>query len=197
MGIDIFGSFEIRPGSNEEWRRVLSLDELDMPRDYDVFGCLFGVHNTAGFIPIAGDRGVPADASPRTREEFGPGRAQGDTWISAADLRGVDWDEKATTVDERIHRFALNYSNEWVYDGKAMHDPALLEQAVGDTTLQSRPWPEGTEWRAGDHLYRVVRMTRRQAAPVGSPWATLLDTVEQLGRTCGADNARLVVGFES
>lgn len=37
----------------------MGIDQLYDARDYDSFGCLFGVTNFAGFEPVAAERGLP------------------------------------------------------------------------------------------------------------------------------------------
>ena len=44
----------------------MNLDQLYDTRDYDSFGCLFGVMNFAGFEPVAAERGLPEDVAPQT-----------------------------------------------------------------------------------------------------------------------------------
>jgi hypothetical protein len=60
MGIDIHGWVE--KNSDEEWFAVMNVERI-LVRNYDIFGCLFGVMNYASFVPIAQERGVPTNAS--------------------------------------------------------------------------------------------------------------------------------------
>ncbi len=61
MGIDIHGFIEVRPWaswpdlpSEVPWEAAARLDCLNITRDYDAFGCLFGVMNFAGFLSNSG-----------------------------------------------------------------------------------------------------------------------------------------------
>ena len=62
MGCDIHGYVEIRPYPDigGRWNAVVDAGML-LPRDYDMFGCLFGVRNLATFEPLFPFRGLPED----------------------------------------------------------------------------------------------------------------------------------------
>jgi hypothetical protein len=71
VGVDISGVVEVRPWAAEpdlssevEWEAAISLDYLNISRDYDAFGCLFGVMNYAGFRPVAPARGLTGRRQP-------------------------------------------------------------------------------------------------------------------------------------
>jgi hypothetical protein len=72
VGTDISGAIESRPicsyppqyASGKGWEFAMSLDQIHDARDYDSFGCLFGVTNFAGFEPVAAERGLPGDVAP-------------------------------------------------------------------------------------------------------------------------------------
>ena len=72
MGIDISGAVECRPGfgflpdPDVAWEYAIDLAQLTCSRNYDAFGCLFGVANYAG-----GRRPVPG-RPPRTRPTLSP-----------------------------------------------------------------------------------------------------------------------------
>ncbi|SDT81697.1 hypothetical protein SAMN05216371_6776 [Streptomyces sp. TLI_053] len=73
MGTDITGYLEYRaPQDDQEPVRHASHDlhSLGVGRDYDAFGCLFGVRNYANFRPLAAGRGLPADASAGVSARF-------------------------------------------------------------------------------------------------------------------------------
>lgn len=60
MGTDISGFLEYRaPQDDQEplWYSAHGLSSLnDNVRNYDAFGCLFGVRNYANFLPLAAGR---------------------------------------------------------------------------------------------------------------------------------------------
>lgn len=116
MGTDISGFVECRAWRADEgerdlvWRAAADLFLLNDTRNYDAFGCLFGVRNFANFRPLAAERGRPVDASEEVRAELDrlapwPDQAYGTTWITWAELEAVDWDEPAERPDSRIHQY--------------------------------------------------------------------------------------------
>lgn len=116
MGTEISGFVECRASHLHEegrvsaWRVAIDLFLLNITRNYDAFGCLFGVRNYADFRPLAADRGLPADASETVRAELDklaqwPEQAYGTTWITWAELKAVDWDEPAEKTDSRLHEY--------------------------------------------------------------------------------------------
>ncbi|MFE1318390.1 hypothetical protein [Kitasatospora phosalacinea] len=198
MGTDISGFVECRAryGSGA-WQAAIDLELLLDSRDYDAFGCLFGVRNYANFRPLAAGRGLPADASAAVltaRDEF-PLHSD-TTWIGWDELAAVDWDEPAEDTDSRLHQFRqTEHGPRFV--GKAGWS-ARFAEALGLTPpAPGEPlptWPEGTEWQIGDTRYRAVRLTRREA--VGPRWQPLLALMSTLGELHGAENVRLVVWFD-
>jgi hypothetical protein len=185
MGCDIHGFVECRVtyGTLDEedtgWHAAIDLDLLYGGRDYDAFGCLFGVRNYAGFRPLAGERGLPDDVSAQTQnayEEWSPD-GHSPSWISWAELARVDWNEPADAVDERVHEYRLTPGQGWVLAGKSFRDG------------QRRP--EGS-----DRLCRVVRMVRRDAVPEDGEWAPVWTIMRALADIHGSENVRLVVWFD-
>ncbi|WP_370417003.1 hypothetical protein AB8O64_00090 [Streptomyces sp. QH1-20] len=191
MGTDIHGFVECRAtfGTLDEedaaWHAAISLDLLYGGRDYDAFGCLFGVRNYAGFRPIAEGRGLPGDVSAQTRDAYETWEpdCHSSSWASWAELDQVDWDESADTVDERVHQYTFTPDHGRVLTGKSFQD------------IQSRP--ERAEWTQGDVLYRVVRMIRRDAIAETSEWTPVWMAMQALADVHGSENVRLVVWFDN
>ncbi|MFD5466730.1 hypothetical protein ACFWIQ_28455 [Kitasatospora sp. NPDC127059] len=191
MGADIHGFVECRAtyGTLDEdkarWHAAIDLDLLYGGRSYDAFGCLFGVRNHAGFRPVAGDRGIPADVSPQTRqayEEWAPD-GHSPSWISWAELAKVDWDEPADAVDDRVHEYTRTLDRGWVRTGKSFRG--------------SHGRSEGAEWIEDGRLLRVVRMVRRDAVPEDGEWAPVWKAMSALADAHGGENVRLVVWFDN
>ncbi|MBC6456591.1 hypothetical protein [Actinomadura sp. HBU206391] len=88
-----------------------------------------------------------------------------------AEVARVDWDEPAEEVDERVHEFALKPGRGWVLVGKSFRDRG--GRSGGD------------EWRVGDELYRVVRMTQRDAVPEHGEWAPVWTVMRALAGVHG------------
>ncbi|SEO15374.1 hypothetical protein [Actinacidiphila rubida] len=211
MGTDISGFVECRAwrfheeeGEATTWHGVIDLFFLNTTRDYDAFGCLFGVRNYAGFRPLAADRGMPADASEAVRAELAtlarwPDQMYGVTWITWAEVKRIDWDEPAETTDRRPHRYQRTPEG-LRYLGKGAWDPVQAKVlAPSNATRDARDAgdgrPDGTEWTVGDTVYRAQRLRRRDAVEIGGTWQPVWTTMETLAALHGDDNVRLVVWF--
>lgn len=208
MGTDIHGFVECAHELGDEpWVAAIDIDLLYGGRDYDAFGCLFGVRNYAGFRPPAERRGLPDDVSSGVRGEFAgwAGDGHSPTWISWAELKRIDWSEPAERVDARIHEYRRTRDG-WVMTGKCAWSGRVAE-VIGLSmrrepgrlvTYRSHDWPEGTEWPDGDDLrYRVGRMTRREAVPIDGEWQPLWTVMEALAALHGDENVRLTVWFDN
>ncbi|MGW0784320.1 hypothetical protein [Streptomyces sp. NPDC002913] len=204
MGTDISGFVEYRaPQGDEEqtWHTAHDLDSLYEGRDYDAFGCLFGVRNYANFRPVAADRGLPTDASTtvsarfaQLTEWYGEDGLHSTTWITWAEVRTVDWDEPGEKPDSRLHQYRQT-SNGLRMTGKSSWSAAFAE-AVGLARGEEREWPEGSEWLIGDTLYRSVTIRRRDAVTETGEWQPVWAAMKTLGALHGDDNVRLVVWFD-
>ncbi|MFE5912270.1 hypothetical protein ACFQ6B_24745 [Streptomyces wedmorensis] len=205
MGTDMSGFVEYRaaPGGREAaWSTAHDLSSLNDTRNYDAFGCLFGVRNYANFRPLAANRGLPADASAtvtarftQLTEWYGEDGSHGTTWITWAEVKAVDWDEPAEKTDSRLHKYRQTPDGLRM-TGKASWSPAFAE-AVGLETGEHRNWPEGSQWLVGDTLYRAVTIRRRHAVTETGEWQPVWKAMEALAAQHGDDNVRLVVWFDS
>ncbi|MFI2910394.1 hypothetical protein ACG2OD_19380 [Streptomyces sp. PDY-4] len=208
MGTDISGFVECRArhlheeGQGPVWRAAVDLFLLNTTRNYDAFGCLFGVRNYANFRPLAADRGLPADASETVRAELGrlaewPDQAYGTTWITWAELKEVDWGEPAEKADSRLHQYRRTPDGLRL-TGKSAWSPRLAEAVglPGPVPGEAREWPEGSEWLIGDTLYRSERLRRRDAVPETGEWKPVWTVMEALASQHGDDHVRLVVWFD-
>ncbi|MFF1921758.1 hypothetical protein ACFVW8_14430 [Streptomyces sp. NPDC058221] len=209
MGADIHGFVECRSrwtDPEDVWSGAVDLELLYLGRDYDAFGCLFGVRNHAGFAPLAAERGLPELLSDAARTEFEAwdDTAHSPSWIGWDELKSVDWDEPAETTDRRIHEYEA-VDGSWVLVSKAVWsarfaaaarlpvDPAAgVAGGYGEET-----WPEGTEWRDAERLYRVERMLRRDAVPAEGEWKPVWSVMEALAAVHGDENVRLTVWFDN
>ncbi|MFK4155102.1 hypothetical protein ACI2LV_24330 [Streptomyces fungicidicus] len=208
MGTDISGFVECRArhlheeGQGPVWRAAVDLFLLNTTRNYDAFGCLFGVRNYANFRPLAAGRGLPADASETVRAELGrlsewPDQAYGTTWITWAELKAVDWGEPAEKADSRLHQYRRTPDGLRL-TGKSAWSPRLAEAVglPGPVPGEAREWPEGSEWLIGDTLYRSERLRRRDAVPETGEWKPVWTVMEALASQHGDDHVRLVVWFD-
>jgi hypothetical protein len=58
-------------------------------KNYDLFACLFGVTNFAGFRPLFPGRGLPEDCGDALKQKFesAPGVYFGASWVSYEELK--------------------------------------------------------------------------------------------------------------
>ncbi|MFB7239342.1 hypothetical protein ACFCXK_31760 [Streptomyces sp. NPDC056269] len=205
MGTDISGFLEYRaPQDDQEpiWYSAHGLSSLnDNVRNYDAFGCLFGVRNYANFRPLAAGRGFPADASAtvsarfaQLTEWYGEDGFHSTTWITWAEVKAVDWNEPAEKPDSRLHQYRQTSSGLRM-TGKSSWSRAFAE-AVGLEAGEVREWPEGSERLVGDTLYRSATIHRRDAVTETGEWQPVWEAMRELAELHGDDNVRLIVWFD-
>ncbi|MFI7706599.1 hypothetical protein [Nonomuraea sp. NPDC049480] len=208
MGTSIHGFVECRTWTRgldideRAWCAAISLSMLGVTRDYDAFDCLFGVRSSGNWRPIAADRGLPLDASETARAELAEwGEAAfGVTWLSWDEVTAIDWDEPALhPTDIAQYRKLPDRTLELVYRSVWSRRFARVS---GVDTLTVDPeqipvlWDEGTEWRAGDTVFRVERATRRHLVPPDGLWHAVWTVMRALAHVHGDEAVRLVAWFE-
>lgn len=202
MGTDISGAIECRAWAkynpDAPWGYGIDLDLVYTGRNYDAFGCLFGVRNYAGFRPIAASRGLPEDAADETRRLAARWEFHGATWVAWPELAAVDWAEPAEHPDARLHQYEQDSTGEWRYVTKSSWSPALAAElgvSIDEGMSGTRWWPEGMEWKLGDRLYRSERLTRGDAVRIDGDWKAAWAIMTALGECHGDENVRLIVWF--
>ncbi|MFE0631337.1 hypothetical protein ACFW3D_30820 [Streptomyces sp. NPDC058864] len=204
MGKDIRGFVECHRDyrDHEEdsfWHATIALDHLKVPRNYDAFGCLFGVCDNEQFLPIAPLRGLPVDASNRVRagQEATAGRSAG--WVSWAEIKRVDWDEESARPDDRIHEYFREPQGDWQFAQRHVSAPRRFIDLCGQPAhIAARPgehFPAGSQWVDGDRMFRVDRLRRRDAVP-DDEWGPVWTVMRTLADLHGDDDVRLVVWFD-
>lgn len=208
MGADIHGFIECRSRwaePEDAWSAAVDLDLLYLGRNYDAFGCLFGVRNHAAFAPLAAERGLPELISDAARADFDDwgSSAHSASWIGWNELRRVDWDEPGETTDQRIHEYEA-VDGTWVLVSKAAWSARFAKAAglplhppTGTVGYGRTDWPEGREWRDDGRLYRLERMTRREAVPSEGEWKPVWSVMEALAAVHGDESVRLTVWFDN
>ncbi|HEY7094728.1 MAG TPA: hypothetical protein VH393_16210 [Ktedonobacterales bacterium] len=95
MGVDIDGWIEVNFGFNGHgyWEGFAQIKHL-ADRNYGLFGGFFGVRNADEFIPLAANRGIPADASADVNIHQEPLNCNS-SWILWSEIEQVDWQERA------------------------------------------------------------------------------------------------------
>ncbi|MEV0396411.1 hypothetical protein [Polymorphospora rubra] len=197
MGTDIAGGVEIRPnGPGSPWL-LTDAGVDDLLRNYDAFGLLFGVRNYAGFEPVSPGRGLPADASTELLALRLSDYEHDHTWVAWTELARIDWTAQAPRVDDRIHEYELT-SDGPIIVGKAGHHGRAWRAVAGeDADPRGSSYPEGTQWRAADRMWRVERLCQGDVLRGDPLLRALLDTMRDLAERHGDDNVRLVVWFDS
>ncbi len=206
MGTDIGGHIECRLRDRASrardpefvWRAAIDLDLLYEGRDYDAFGCLFGVRNYANFRPIAGGRGFPKDVSTQVLTRAGKWDSHDPTWVTWAEIAAVNWDEMAPSADQRVHCYRRGPDGSLTYDHKSGWSPKLAAATgytLDDITSGLIVFREGQEWADGDLVFRAERMSRRDAVPPDGAWWRVWMTMETLADMHGSGNVRLIVWF--
>ncbi|MFD9501161.1 hypothetical protein [Streptomyces sp. NPDC060035] len=212
MGTDIHGFIEVKnnhidmsePDDDDpflRWHPAGALDHLYNGRCYYAFDCLFGVRGGC-FEPLAAGRGFPEDASRAATRAF---REEGldahsPSWISWAELEAAAWDEPAALqVNPQAFEYRRGSDGDWVCCGWGTSCERLAE--LTGTSLQTVAragdrWPEGTEWVDGERLFRISRLSRRQAVR-DEDWGDLWAVMRTLAKRHGPDHVRLVVWFDN
>jgi hypothetical protein len=194
MGTDIHGWVEAKLPFYEEggWQQVIGLFWLYDVRDYDAFGCFFGVRNYAQFRPIAPERGLPADVSLEVKQDAARwgNEAFGHTWIIWDEITQIDWDEESEHVDQRVHEYRRNQQGELVFTSKAWWSREFAERVGYEQCVEDQE----QAWDLGEVVYRRVRMKRKE---IKADWEVLFHFLQTLAARYGDDHVRLVVWFDS
>ena len=185
MGVNIRGWIEFRDAALDEslgevdWHGVVDVGHF-LPRNTNVFGCLFGIKNPSHFVPIAANRDVPADASEQVKADT---REQdwcfGHTWISWRELTQIDWDE--SVINAFVRRYKKDENGEWKSDGGFIPGPPF-------------EYIEGASWQEGDTWNVIERISRADA--VEGTFDLTFDLMKRLAQDYGAEFVRLVVWFD-
>jgi hypothetical protein len=100
MGADISMFAEVR-GEDKQWRPVdvetglPELKEIEIDRNYALFGALAGVRRPQGCVTIPTPRGLPVNASWQVREEAGfDGHSY--SYLYLRELIAYDWGTQIT-----------------------------------------------------------------------------------------------------
>ncbi|MGW4814362.1 hypothetical protein ACWEPB_22325 [Kitasatospora cineracea] len=209
MSTDIYGCIEIRdPAADEDWfewepwQRCMDLDPLCRDNDYAAFALLFGVRNYRGWEPLAGHRGLPADASAATRAEYEELRhlepaVHGLTWVSWAELARVD----LTAVPAGLNGVVLvqeqgGSPGRWYWVGEEWGSEELLQRMgprVGGRSPAELPFGA---WTVGTTEVTYRRYTVGDAIGPGTDWEHVFAVMAALAGRFGADGVRLVVYFD-
>ena len=185
MGTDIHGWVEVKRNEKYGWEAIIFISDF-IHRNYDMFGCLFGVRNYAGFRPIAPDRGLPNDISwyvEKDYKEWYDDGAHSVTWITWKEIKSIDWEEEGESEDARVHVYI-----DGKYYYKFLWSNELTEEEWEKLSKQKKLVKGSTE-------YRLEKIKRREA--LTEDWELLFELMEFLAKKYGDENVRLVVWFDS
>ncbi|MEV7372910.1 hypothetical protein AB0O51_18755 [Streptomyces sp. NPDC090301] len=204
MGKDIWGFIECHRDYRDHeadsfWHATIDLDHLKVPRNYDAFGCLFGVCDNEQFVPVAPGRGLPADVSNRVRDGHETTAGRSASWVSWAEIKRVDWDEESAETDAYIREYYRDQQGDWQFLQRHYSAPQRFVDLCGQPApIAVRPrehFPEGSQWVDGDQMFRVERLRRRDAVP-DHEWGPVWTVMRTLAELHGDDDVRLVVWFD-
>ncbi|MBC1403135.1 hypothetical protein HB904_17155 [Listeria booriae] len=146
MGCDIHVMVEKRSKENGEWETYCKGNEafwLYLGDDYNLFAIFADVRNGYGFagcdtgdgfIPIAGQRGVPADASDNYLEYVKKWRLSGHShsYLTVAELQHFDWEGQKTK-----HRGYLSQKNYALF--KQTGERRRVSDDIGGPSIRKVP----------------------------------------------------------
>ncbi len=124
-----------------DWYEVVNVGALVL-RHPDLNGCLFGVDNYGGFVPLFKRRGMPKDCSFTLAErtaDLDPVESRA-TWVLWQEMKGVDWSELAPARDERIAEFVVAADGGEALVTKWLHKEGFdwVEEALSSPLIFAR-----------------------------------------------------------
>lgn len=184
--LQIYGAVEARV--SDEWYEVINVSSLLM-QHADLNGCLFGVDNYAGYVPLYPDRGLPIDCSEtlRTRAEPFLDQHSHTSWVLWSELKRINWEERATGPDQRVTELAREAEVERVV-GKWLNEPHL--QPVRDALDRD---PNGIVL-VGGRLFKRLVLSRKDSL-MGTDFPLVMNLMRCLAERFGDDGVRLTVWF--
>ena len=207
MGTDIYGGIEFRhPGvgtdwyDGEPWVTAIDLWPLYDGRDYATFGCLFGVRNYAGYVPLAAGRGLPADISAGLRADLEPMILAGDldsaSWVSWGELASMD---PSVTPARFVGR--LTWSSEprktlWKQQFVPVEWPPEVVDVIGPPPPDWSAALPLFEWTVEDVKCRYESLSVGAILGPDSGWPHVFAVMQALAGRYGDGGVRLVVAFD-
>ncbi len=160
---------------------------VELDRDADLLGCLFGVHNYANFRPIAADRGVPADASDEVRANYveWEEEAHDASSVTYEEILAIDQQEYGIEPDQRIYEFEVTEAGTANFLRRSHDNPELEEHHDEIRRLG--------ELQLGQMIYRSIRVQRWTAMEsFGAVEGVMRRLLEKGHQAC---DIRLIVWF--
>ncbi len=190
----IYGAVEF--WSEGQWLELVDIASL-LAQHIGLNGCLFGVDNHAGYVPLFADRGLPRDCSATllSRAERSWAQAAQDSrasWALWSELARVDWEVRA---DDRRGTGALG-PDDGGYDADA-------SDAVIDKWLHDRRWVWARDaldrdpdlfGQSGIRIFRRF-VPKRSDCLVNTEFPLVMKLMGCLAERFGDQAVRLVVWF--
>ncbi len=180
----IYGSIEVEVA--RDWTEVVILSSL-LLQHCDLNGCLFGVDNYAGYDALFPDRGIPADCSPSLAETALRDSSHHPSWALWSELCTINWDERSTSRDERIHEYEVQCDGTERLLGKWLEKP-------GHAWVREELRTEA-EVVYGNRVFRRPFL-RRADAKEGTDFDLVMALMRCLADRFGGESVRVVVWFE-
>lgn len=179
----IYGAVEVC--ISDEWYEIVNVSNL-LLQHADLNGCLFGVDNYAQYAPLFADRGIPADCSEtlKPRAERFRDEDSHASWALWAEIKHIDWTERAIGNDRRISELARN--NEMVT--KWLNKPGL--ENVRDALDRD---PNATV-ELGERIFRRNILTRNDSLR-DTEFPLVMKLMACLAERFTDDGVRLTVWF--
>lgn len=187
MGCDIHGWIEVRQFEFDPkyWTTAVNAGML-LDRNYDMFGCLFGVRNYTNFKPIANNRGVPDDVSKKVRKEIDDwaGDGHSHSYITYEEMKRINWEEEAEDYDGRIHEYNLDGRMVSKFEWCSSLTEEDLKTLAKEKVLKKDKW-----------IFKLEKERRKDAR--GGRWDLIEKLMSVLADAFGDENVRLVVWFDN
>ena len=185
----MYGTVDVSWGDTW-WSSVVLVESLILP-SADLNGCLFGVTNYSGLVPLFADRGIPPDANVFDREDskYFTMPDSHPSWVLWRELAQVDWTERATERDFRISEYSVDDGGRETPLGK------WLQKAGMDWVRQALDEEPSREVRDRTSVYRKEYVTRNDAID-GTEFPLILKLMACLATRFGDSNVRLFVWFD-
>jgi len=182
MGCDIHGIVEYK--ENNIWKTKYNVGN-EVGRNYDIFGCLFGVRNNCGFNPIAEGRGLPEDMNEELKTKAHDSDYHSHTYINLEEIENINWDEEGETEDSRIHQYERK-------NGKLEMCCKFGRSRRLDGHMEELN--EKGEIELDGFIFKLEKVKRKDA--LSGAWKELIENMKKLGQTYGKENVRMIVWFD-
>lgn len=191
MGTDIIGLIEFKERGKIKWRKLKNVGRL-LDRNYDSFGCLFGVRNSCNFKPISYRRGVPDDCCDDAIEYKDNRKDIGfhdQTYITLEEINNINWEEETEDYDERLSYFEKNENGIYKYKSKSFINPDLWSGKERDLLEKEK------KFEKGNYKFEYQKFKRKDV--ISNDWLEVFELMRKYANEYDIDpkEIRLIVAF--